>query len=149
MLPGWFGFGSAVREIGAQSLAPLYRSSPFFRTTVSNMEMVLTKSSMAIARRYSELVSDRAIAEAVFARIEDEWKATVEAILAVTGQSVMLERSPRLMNSIRLRLPYIDALNHLQVDLLRRRRAGDDSEETRRAIHMSINGVSAGLRNSG
>jgi phosphoenolpyruvate carboxylase len=123
--------------------------SPFFRTTVSNMEMVLAKSSLPIARRYSELVEDRALAEKVFARIDDEWHATVEAVLAVTGQSVLLERQPRLMNSIRLRLPYIDALNHLQVDLLRRRRAGDDSEETSRAIHMSINGVSAGLRNSG
>jgi phosphoenolpyruvate carboxylase len=113
------------------------------------MEMVLAKSSLPIARRYSELVEDKALAEKIFARIEDEWHATVEAVLAVTGQSVLLERQPRLMNSIRLRLPYIDALNHLQVDLLRRRRAGDDSEETSRAIHMSINGVSAGLRNSG
>jgi phosphoenolpyruvate carboxylase len=149
MLPGWFGFGSAVRDVGAKPLRPLWQSSPFFRTTVSNMEMVLAKSSLPIARRYSELVEDKTLAEKVFARIEDEWHATIEAILAVTGQSVLLERQPRLMNSIRLRLPYIDALNHLQVDLLRRRRAGDDSEETSRAIHMSINGVSAGLRNSG
>jgi phosphoenolpyruvate carboxylase len=149
MLPGWFGFGSAVREVGTKSLRPLWQSSPFFRTTVSNMEMVLAKSSLPIARRYSELVEDKALAEKVFARIEDEWHATVEAVLAVTGQSALLERQPRLMNSIRLRLPYIDALNHLQVDLLRRRRAGDESEETSRAIHMSINGVSAGLRNSG
>ncbi len=149
MLPGWFGFGSAAREVGAEALRPLYRISPFFRTTVSNMEMVLAKSSLAIARRYSELVEDRVLAEAVFARIEDEWHATVAAVLAITGQSELLDRSPKLQNSIRLRLPYIDALNHLQVDLLRRRRAGDDSEQTHRAIHMSINGVSAGLRNSG
>jgi phosphoenolpyruvate carboxylase len=149
MLPGWYGFGTAVRELGADSLRPLYNSSPFLRTTVSNMEMVLAKSSLGIAKRYSELVCDKTLAEAVFARIEDEWKATVDAIFAITGQSALLERSPRLMNSIRLRLPYIDALNHLQVDLLRRRRAGDDSMETRRAIDMSINGVSAGLRNSG
>jgi len=149
MLPGWFGFGSAAREAGADSLRPLYKSSPFFRATVSNMEMVLAKSSLAIARRYSELVADQALAKEVFARIEDEWNATVAAVLAISEQSVLLERSPKLINSIRLRLPYIDALNHLQVDLLRRRRAGDESEETRRAIHMSINGVSAGLRNSG
>ncbi|MDE1986398.1 MAG: phosphoenolpyruvate carboxylase [Alphaproteobacteria bacterium] len=149
MLPGWFGFGSSVRELGAEALRPLYKNSPFFRTTVSNMEMVLAKSSLAIAQRYSELVEDSALAQTVFARIEDEWHATVDAVLAITGQSVLLERSPRLQNSIRLRLPYIDALNHLQVDLLRRRRAGDDSEQTHRAIHMSINGVSAGLRNSG
>jgi phosphoenolpyruvate carboxylase len=113
------------------------------------MEMVLAKSSLAIARRYSELVEDKALAKAVFARIEDEWHATVQAVLALSEQSTLLERSPKLKNSIRLRLPYIDALNHLQVDLLRRRRAGDDSEGTSRAIHMSINGVSAGLRNSG
>jgi len=149
MLPGWFGFGTAAREVGVEGLRPLYKSSPFFRTTVSNMEMVLAKSSLAIARRYSELVGDKALAASVFARIEDEWTATVEAVLAITVQPYLLERSPRLADSIRLRLPYIDALNHLQVDLLRRRRAGDESEETRRAIHMSINGVSAGLRNSG
>jgi len=149
MLPGWFGFGSAVGEVGAKSLRPLWHSSPFFRATVSNMEMVLAKSSMPIARRYSELVGDKALAEKAFARIEGEWNLTVEAILAVTGQSVLLERHPRLLNSIRLRLPYIDALNRLQVDLLRRRRAGDKSAQTSRAIHMSINGVSAGLRNSG
>ena len=149
MLPGWFGFGSAVRAVGLESLRPLCRLSPFYRTTVSNMEMVLAKSSLAIARRYSELVEDRELAKHVFARIEDEWHATVEAILELTGQRALLDRSPRLQNSIRLRLPYIDALNHLQVDLLCRSRAGDDSEETARAIHMSINGVSAGLRNSG
>jgi len=149
MLPGWFGFGSAAREMGAKSLRPLWQSSPFFRATVSNMEMVLAKSSMPIARRYSELVGDRALAQKAYARIEEEWNLTVEAILAVTGQAGLLEHQPRLLNSIRLRLPYIDALNRLQVDLLRRRRAGDKSVETSRAIHMSINGVSAGLRNSG
>jgi phosphoenolpyruvate carboxylase len=149
MLPGWFGFGSAAREAGVEALRPLYRTSPFFRTTVSNMEMVLAKSSLAIARRYSELVEDKALANAVFARIEEEWHATVQAVLALSEQSTLLERSPKLKNSIRLRLPYIDALNHLQVDLLRRRRAGDESDGTSRAIHMSINGVSAGLRNSG
>jgi phosphoenolpyruvate carboxylase len=149
MLPGWYGFASAAREVGEDNLATLYQSSPFFRTTVSNMEMVLAKSSLAIARRYSELVGDRELARAVFKRIESEWFATIQAILAITGQSVLLERSPRLSASVRLRLPYIDALNHMQIALLRRRRAGDESEETLRALHMSINGISAGLRNSG
>jgi phosphoenolpyruvate carboxylase len=149
MLPGWYGFGTAVREMGMDHLRPLYRTSPFFRTTVSNMEMVLAKSSLPIARRYSELVEDKALARTIFASIEKEWHATVEAILGLTEQRILLERSPKLLSSIRLRLPYIDALNHLQVDLLRRRRAGDDSEGTSRAIHMSINGISAGLRNSG
>jgi phosphoenolpyruvate carboxylase len=149
MLPGWFGFGTAARGMGIAELRPLYKTSPFFRTTVSNMEMVLAKSSLAIARRYSGLVEDRELAGKVFAGIEEEWHATVDAVLNLTEQSALLERSPKLRNSIRLRLPYIDALNHLQVDLLRRRRAGDDSDGTSRAIHMSINGVSAGLRNSG
>ena len=149
MLPGWFGFGSAAREIGCDALRPLCKASPFLRATISNMEMVLAKSSLAIARRYSELVEDAALAQSVFGRIEAEWHATVEAVLAVTDQTMLLDRSPKLRNSIRLRLPYIDALNHLQVDLLRRRRAGDLSEQTSRAIHMSINGISAGLRNSG
>jgi phosphoenolpyruvate carboxylase len=149
MLPGWYGFGSAVRETGMEHLRPLYKTSPFFRTTVSNMEMVLAKSSLAIAKRYSELVEDRDLARHVFGRIEEEWHATVETILALTEQKTLLERSPKLRNSIKLRLPYIDALNHLQVDLLRRRRAGDNSDATSQAIHMSINGVSAGLRNSG
>lgn len=149
MLPGWYGFGTAVKETGIDHLRPLYKNSPFFRTTVSNMEMVLAKSSLPIARRYSELVEDKVLARNVFAKIEEEWRRTVEAILQLTEQTALLERSPKLLHSIRLRLPYIDALNHLQVDLLRRRRAGDDSEGTSRAIHMSINGVSAGLRNSG
>jgi len=149
MLPGWYGFGTAVRETGIDHLRPLYKNSPFFRTTVSNMEMVLAKSSLPIARRYSELVEDKVLAQEIFARIEEEWRRTVEAILHLTEQTTLLERSPKLRNSILLRLPYIDALNHLQVDLLRRRRAGDDSDGTSRAIHMSINGVSAGLRNSG
>jgi phosphoenolpyruvate carboxylase len=149
MLPGWFGFGSAAAAMGVEKLRPVYKTSPSFRTTVANMEMVLAKSSMAIARRYSELVEDRELAKHVFARIEAEWRATMDAVLAISEQKSLLETDPRLMDSIRSRLPYVNALNHLQVDLLRRRRAGDADEETHRGIHMSINGVSAGLRNSG
>ena len=89
------------------------------------------------------------MAEAVFGRIRQEWLATRDAVLAITGQSALLERNPRLAESIRLRLPYIDALNLLQLDLLRRRRAGEDDEAIAGGIRMSINGVSAGLRNSG
>ncbi len=149
MLPGWFGFGSAAAKIGAEKLRPLYKKSASFRTTIANMEMVLAKSSMPIARRYAELVEDRALAAKVTARIEQEWQATVDAVLAISGQKSLLEADPRLMASIQSRLPYVDALNHLQVDLLRRRRAGDANADIHRGIHMSINGVSAGLRNSG
>jgi phosphoenolpyruvate carboxylase len=149
MLPGWYGFGTAAHSVGLERLRSIYDASPFFRTTISNMEMVLAKSSMALARQYAGLVEDRTLAETVFARIEKEWQATLAAVLAVSGQTSLLEKSPRLAKSIHSRLPYINALNHLQINLLRRRRAGDESEEIHRGIHMSINGVSAGLRNSG
>ena len=155
MLPGWYGFGSAVAaafgdaKAGAKELARIHARSPFLRSTVSNLEMVLAKSSLQIGRSYADLVEDRALADSVFERISAEWIATREAVLAITGQRTLLEHSPRLAESIRLRLPYVDALNLLQVDLLRRRRAGDEDEAIGRGIRMSINGVSASLRNSG
>ena len=154
MLPGWYGFGSAATRIGErpgglQALADLWAGSGYFRATVSNLEMVLAKSSLPMAQRYAELVEDQTLAEAVFGQIRREWLAARDAVLAITGQGVLLERNPRLADSIRLRLPYIDALNLLQVDLLRRRRAGDPDETIAAGIRMSINGVSAGLRNSG
>jgi phosphoenolpyruvate carboxylase len=116
---------------------------------LANLEMVLAKSSLPIARRYSELVEDRGLAEKVMARIEAEWHLAHDAVLAISEQSELLAQSPRLAESIRRRLPYVDALNHLQVDLLRRRREGDASSDIHAGIHMSINGVAAGLRNSG
>ena len=149
MLPGWFGFGTAAKTLGVEKLKPLFKNSAFFRTMLANMEMVLAKSSLPIARRYAELVEDRALAGGVMARIEAEWERTREAVLAISGQMELLAQNPRLMESIQSRLPYVDALNHLQVDLLRRRRAGDASADIHAGIHMSINGVAAGLRNSG
>jgi phosphoenolpyruvate carboxylase len=153
MLPGWYGFGAAANALqnsgrGAD-LSELYRRSPFFRTVVSNLEMVLAKSNLEIGERYAELVEDTALAGRIFSRISAEWSATTDAVLTLTGQKSLLESNPALSESIRLRLPYIDALNLLQLDLLRRRRSGADDEETLRGIHMSINGISAGLRNSG
>jgi phosphoenolpyruvate carboxylase len=153
MLPGWYGFGSAATTLQggghADDLAELYRRSSFFRTIVSNLEMVLAKSNLEISQRYAELVDDRSLATSIFGRIAAEWNATKDAVLALTGQKTLLETNPGLGESIRLRLPYIDALNLLQLELLRRRRSGADDEETLRGIHMSINGISAGLRNSG
>ena len=154
MLPGWFGFGSAAACIGAraggmQALAELHAGSGYFRATVSNLEMVLTKSSLDMAERYAELVEDRSLAEQVFARIRREWMDTRDAVLAIKGQGALMERNPRLAESIRLRLPYIDSLNLLQIGLLRRRRAGEADEAIANGIRMSINGISAGLRNSG
>jgi phosphoenolpyruvate carboxylase len=152
MLPGWYGFGSATSGAGPErieALTKLHAASAFFRSVVSNLEMVLAKSSLPIAARYAELVSDQDMAKTVFGRIEAEWRASREAVLAITGQTTLLQNNPRLAQSIRLRLPYIDPLNVLQVELLRRHRAGEDDDDVRRGIHMSINGVSAGLRNSG
>ncbi len=149
MLPGWFGFGTASEKVGATALRALHKRSAFFRTMIANMEMVLAKSSLDIARRYAGLVTDRALAESVFARIEAEWHLTRDAVLAIGAETQLLAGDHRLANSIESRLPYVDALNHLQVALMIRRRAGDSSVETHKGIHMSINGISAGLRNSG
>ena len=152
MLPGWYGFGTATSGAGPariEALGRLHATSPFFRSVVSNLEMVLAKSSLPIAARYADLVAVKALSKAVFARIEAEWRTSRDAVLAITGQDALLRHNPRLDQSIRLRLPYIDPLNLLQVELLRRHRAGEADEDVRRGIHMSINGVSAGLRNSG
>ena len=155
MLPGWYGFGSAIEALtGADPTAMdrlkgLYAASPFFRSVVSNLEMVMAKSSLPIAARYAALVEDQALSAHVFGRISAEWRGTRDAVLTITGQGELLEHNPRLARSIRVRLPYIDPLNVLQVELLRRHRAGEVEDGLRRGIHMSINGVSAGLRNSG
>ena len=153
MLPAWYGFGAAVakmREAGrGAELDALHAKSRFFRTIVSNLEMVLAKSNLEIARCYADLVADQELADAIFSRISAEWTVTRDAVLALTGQKTLLERNSELADSIRLRLPYIDALNLLQLDLLRRWRSGKDDDETLAGIHMSINGVAAGLRNSG
>jgi phosphoenolpyruvate carboxylase len=151
MLPGWYGFGSAVAQAGVSvaALRDMHERWPFFATTLANMEMVLAKADMGIARRYADLVQDRALAEAVFGQIRAEWDRTVEALLAITGQSSLLEKNPDLAAMIRSRLPYIDPLNHLQIELIRRLRAGDDADEVREGIHLTINGIAAGLRNTG
>ncbi|MCB1909552.1 MAG: phosphoenolpyruvate carboxylase [Rhodocyclaceae bacterium] len=155
MLPGWYGFGSAVaawRAENADGLALLqrmYAAWPFFRSQLSNMAMILAKSDLAIAARYAELVSDEALRASVFGRIEAEWQATRNALRDITGGGELLADNPLLARSIRNRFPYLDPLNHLQVDLLRRHRAGESDDRVRRGIHLSINGVAAGLRNSG
>ncbi len=151
MLPGWYGFGSAVEAAGLppEQLQELHRNWPFFSTTLANMEMVLAKADIAIARRYSDLVEDRALSGAIFGQISAEWERTTAALLSITGQSSLLENNPDLAAIIRSRLPYIDPLNHLQIELIRRRRAGEDTPEVREGIHLAINGVAAGLRNSG
>jgi phosphoenolpyruvate carboxylase len=155
-LPGWYGFGSAVeafvRENRREQLALLqrmHRQWPFFKALLSNMDMVLAKSDLALASRYAELVPDARLRKRIFAVIEQEWRRTAEALAAITGERQRLAGNPALARSIRHRFPYIDPLHHLQVELVRRHRAGELDERARRGIHISINGIAAGLRNTG
>jgi phosphoenolpyruvate carboxylase len=151
MLPGWFGFGTAVEAAGApwEALSEMAQDWPFFATALANLEMVLAKGDMDIAGRYAGLVEDKALAAAVFERIRAEWERTRDALLRITGQTTLLERQPELAAVIRSRLPYIDPLNHLQIELIGRHRKGDSAPEVREGIHLTINGIAAGLRNTG
>ncbi len=151
MVPGWFGFGSAVKDagVGLDVLRDLHEAWPFFRSAMGNMEMVMVKSDLSIAGRYASLVEDKGLAAKVFGAISSEWKLTHDTLLEITGQAELLEKNPDLAGTIRSRLPYIDPLNHLQIELIARRRKGDESEETREGILLAINGVAAGLRNTG
>ncbi len=159
MLPGWYGFGSAYRAFiekhGPAGLALLQRMHGdwgFFRTLLSNMDMVLSKTDIALAERYAGLVQDAALRAAIFPRLKTEWRAAIDALLAITGQTKLLEGNPLLQRSLRNRYPYLDPLNHLQIELLRRHRSGppwSDDERVQSGIHLTINGVAAGLRNSG
>jgi len=161
-LPGWYGFGLGIEaflgERGERTkrLALLHRMArewPFFTTLISNLDMVLAKSDLAIAARYASLVEDRKLGRRIFARIEAEWERTNAALTLITGEKNRLASNPSLARSIEHRFPYLDPLNHLQVELMRRYRAGakDDAamERVQRGIHLSINGLAAGLRNTG
>jgi phosphoenolpyruvate carboxylase len=156
LLPGWFGFGSAVKqflaregETGLAQLQEMYKNWAFFRGLMSNMDMVLSKTDMGIASSYAELVDDVALRERIFGMIEREWEDTVQMLFAVTGNTTLLQDNPAFARSLLTRTPYIDPLNHLQVALLQRHRAGDNNELVKRAIHLTINGIATGLRNSG
>jgi phosphoenolpyruvate carboxylase len=156
LLPGWFGFGSAVKRFaeregktGLAQLQSMYQNWPFFRGLMSNMDMVLSKTDLGIASSYAELVDDDAMRERIFGMIEREWKDTVEMLFAVTGNTTLLQDNPAFARSLLTRTPYIDPLNHLQVALLQRHRAGDNDVLVKRAIHLTINGIATGLRNSG
>jgi phosphoenolpyruvate carboxylase len=156
MLPGWFGYGSAVKQFieregdtGLKQLRAMYKNWAFFRGLMSNMDMVLSKTDMGIASRYAELVEDVELRDRIFGAINGEWETTVEMLLAVTGNTSLLQENPAFARSLLTRTPYIDPLNHLQVALLQRHRAGDNDEKVKRAIHLTINGIATGLRNSG
>jgi phosphoenolpyruvate carboxylase len=155
MLPGWYGFGTAVdtwlaeNPGGLQLLREMHRDWPFFATLLSNMDMVLAKTDLAIASRYAALVGEDALREEIFPRLRAEHRATVQNLLSITGGAHLLQSNPLLARSIRNRFPYLDPLNHIQVELLRRYRSGDRDDRTKRGIHLTINGIAAGLRNSG
>ncbi|MBB4040714.1 phosphoenolpyruvate carboxylase [Microvirga flocculans] len=156
MLPGWYGFGSAVNawleahpENGLALLQEMYREWPFFQALLSNMDMVLAKSNIAIASRYAKLVEDEALRDAIFPRLRREWEDSIRHLLAIMQQQALLDGNPLLARSIRNRFPYLDPLNHLQIELLKRHRSGDADEQVVQGIHLSINGIAAGLRNSG
>lgn len=161
LLPGWYGFGSAVdawlREVpdGLPTLQRMADTWPFFRMLLSNMDMVLAKSDLAVASRYAELVEDESLRESIFGRIKHEWQRTHDAVLAITRQPHLLADDPLLARSLANRVAYMDPLNHLQIALLRRQRAkgdtdaGSTEDRIERGIHLTINGISAGLRNSG
>ena len=150
MLPGWYGVGQAMRSADLGLLREMLDAWPFFRATVDNLEMVLSKSDMGIAARYLTLVKDERLGEALI-RTHSRlcgWRPR-KACSTVTGQTRLLEKHPVLDASIRLRLPYIEPLNLLQVELLKRHRAGESDPRVREGIQLSINAIATALRNSG
>ena len=149
MLPGWYGVGQALCAADSGLLREMLDAWPFFRATMDNLEMVLSKSHMVIAARYLTLVEDQSAGVALFGRIRDMWVKTHDSLLEITGQSRLLEHHPALDASIRLRLPYIEPLNLLQVELLKRHRAGERDTRVREGIQLSINAIATALRNSG
>ncbi|AKN17336.1 phosphoenolpyruvate carboxylase [Mycobacterium haemophilum DSM 44634] len=159
MLPGWYGTGSAFQQwiaAGPESesqraeiLHDLYQRWPFFRSVLSNMAQVLAKSDLGLAARYAELVADEALRRRVFDKIVDEHQRTIAMHKLITGQDDLLADNPALARSVFNRFPYLEPLNHLQVELLRRYRSGDDDELVQRGILLTMNGLASALRNSG
>jgi phosphoenolpyruvate carboxylase len=134
---------------GRSLLARMWHEWLFFRGMLSNLDMLLAKADLAVAARYRELAAGQPAADAIFGRIAAEFEATVGALFSITGAAAFLAANPALARSIRNRFPYLDPLNHLQIELLKRHRAGSADERVRGGIHISINGLAAGLRNSG
>lgn len=159
MLPGWYGTGAAFEQwiaAGPQSederveiLHELYERWPFFRSVLSNMAQVLAKSDLGLASRYAELVEDEELRDRVFDKIVDEHRRTIAMHKLITGQDDLLADNPALARSVFNRFPYLEPLNHLQVELLRRYRSGDDDELVQRGILLTMNGLASALRNSG
>jgi phosphoenolpyruvate carboxylase len=161
LLPGWFGFGSAIahylntsadavdRECRVAKLREMLDEWPFFSTLIANMDMVLAKTDLGVASRYAELVEDVQLRQTIFDHIQQEYALTMQALDLLLQSQERLAGNAELANSIKRRLPYLDPLNHLQVDLLKRYRSGEREDRLKRGIHRTINGIAAGLRNTG
>ncbi|PZU59518.1 MAG: phosphoenolpyruvate carboxylase [Sphingobium sp.] len=150
MLPGWYGVGHALSTFEDKALlTDMAQVWPFLKSALANLEMVLAKSDLDIAARYLPLVEDQDRAKILFDRIKDGWAMSHDGLLAATGQSRLLEKNPALDTSIRLRLPYIEPLNLLQIELLKRHRGGEDDPRIKEGIELSINAIATALRNSG
>ena len=156
MLPAWYGFGSAVHEFlkankvkNKAMLRKMYEQWPFFRSLLSNMDMVMAKADMGIAKRYMTLSANKKAGNQIAKEILEEWHLTLSALDLITQEKQRLAQNPSLARSIKHRFPYIDPLNHLQIELIRRWREGQQDQRTQLGIHLSINGISAGLRNTG
>jgi phosphoenolpyruvate carboxylase len=155
VLPAWFGVGFALERFSEGSpnnaalLERLMKQFPFFSELIANVEIGLAKADLSIARLYAGLVSDAALRERVFEMLFEEFERTKRVVLRLTGQATLLENNAVLARSIRLRNPYVDPLSLIQVELLRRKRAGEDNENLNYALAATINGIAAGLRNTG
>ena len=155
VIPGWFGVGHAMERFAAKGegerelMREMMRRFPFFYDLIRNVELALTKVDLPLARLYSELVPDRELRERVFSMVMEEYRRTTRIVLTITGQSRLLENNPPLARSLRLRTPYVDPLSLIQIELLRRKRAGEQSEELNYVLAATISGISAGLRNTG
>ena len=155
-LPGWYGLGSglAAAPIGLPELKEMYAAWPFFRSLFDNAEMSLLKADLDIASLYSALMPDQSLAANIFGNIRAEYERTKELVLAISGHTQLMDGDPSIQRSIYLRNPYIDPLNYIQVEMLRRLRAlpdpeGADAEALREVIVLTINGIASGLRNTG
>jgi phosphoenolpyruvate carboxylase len=155
VLPAWFGVGYALErfaessEQNQQLLITLIDRFPLFHDLIDNVELGMAKADLSIARLYAGLVPDVLLRERVLKLIEEEFERTKRVILKLTGQQTLLERNPVLERSIRLRNPYVDPMSLIQVELLRRKRAGEESDSLNYALAATINGIAAGLRNTG
>ena len=153
ILPGWYGLGTAlqtaIEEFGLEHIQYLWQSKPSLHSTLSNAEMAIAKADMSIAERYVQLVEDDEIRDRIWTQIRDEYDLSVRMILAVTGENRLHDRDPRLQRTFERRNPYVDPLSLIQVELLRRWRANGEDPELVEALHLAVNGIAGGLRNTG